>query len=74
MLDFDSGTTVYVITIFVTDGTMTDSELVTITIVDVNDVAPVFTPSDYTFSVNEEEVSAIVGKCCHSDGSIIYLY
>ena len=75
MLDFESGTTQYAITIVVTDGTLTDSEMINITVVDVNDVAPVFTQSiPYTFFVSENDPSAIVGKFSHSDDYIIYLY
>ncbi|KAI6657182.1 Hedgling [Oopsacas minuta] len=52
----------YTLTIEVTDGTNTDSEVVNVTVLDVNNNAPIFSKSEYEFFANENELGTFVGE------------
>ena len=63
VLDFENTSNIpFTLTVVVSDGTNNDTEVVAVTVVDVNDNSPVFSqPGGYTFTNNENELGTFVG-------------
>ena len=66
-VDFET-TSLFILTIQVTDGSRTSTATVRIPVVDQNDLAPVFSRTTYSFNVSEAAVAgAVIGKISASD-------
>ena len=80
-LDFET-TKVFVVTIIATDSDsfnpLTSTATLTVNLIDVNDVAPVFTQPTFSFSVVENNVGASVGTVMATDqdtvGTLVYFF